>query len=107
MRAIVLFGAGIVCGISTMQPSAAQSNKGKGLRLQISRETFIELAPAAPGAPVGRTNAPPTKLVAAQQRAGPGGHPANYFANRFPTSFQFTTLHHAPIYSGRRFWYLR
>jgi catechol 2,3-dioxygenase-like lactoylglutathione lyase family enzyme len=33
MRAIVLFGAGIVCGILMMQPSVAQGNKGKGRRL--------------------------------------------------------------------------
>jgi catechol 2,3-dioxygenase-like lactoylglutathione lyase family enzyme len=33
MRALVLFGAGIVCGILMMQPGAAQGNKGKGLRL--------------------------------------------------------------------------
>jgi len=96
-RGLALFGAGIVCGILMMQPSAAQSDKGKGLRLnhvglsvrnydeavnfytktmgfreaftvrdkegkpsityiQISRETFIELAPASPGAPVGVTH---------------------------------------------------
>jgi hypothetical protein len=26
-----------------------------------------------------------------------------YAAKRLPTSVQFTTLHHAPMYSGRRF----
>ena len=33
LRGVALFGTGIVCGILMMQPSAAQSTKGKGLRL--------------------------------------------------------------------------
>jgi catechol 2,3-dioxygenase-like lactoylglutathione lyase family enzyme len=94
MRGLVLFAAGIVCGVLMMQPVAGQASRGKGLRLnhvgisvrnyqesldfytktmgfreaftvrdadgkpfltyiQISRETFLELQPAAADRPAG------------------------------------------------------